>query len=185
MLSRSHQPPEIVVAPGPPARPVRAPVRGPIRLSASRRAAVYVVFAATWLTGGLWLLFHYFLTSQGEFGPEPHPLEPSWLRLHGAAAFAALWTLGLLWGVHIVNAWQARRRRWSGGALFGVGAVLIVTGWLLYYAGDDGLRSVASIAHWGLGLAAPALFLFHRFLARDGAGAKPAASRGRTPTGDN
>jgi hypothetical protein len=96
-----------------------------------------------------------------------------------------LWVFGLLWGVHMVNAWQARRRRWSGGALFGLGAVLIATGWLLYYAGDDGLRSVASFGHWGLGLAAPALFLFHRFFARDRAGAKPAASRSRTQTGDN
>lgn len=142
-------------------------VRGPIRLPAPRRIGVYVVSAAVWMTGLLWLVFHYFLQRDGEFGREPNPLEPWWLKLHGAAAFGALWIFGLLWGVHVLNGWSAGRRRWSGGALFAAFALLIVSGYLLYYAGDEGLRDVVGVAHWVIGLGAPAAFIWHRYFARE------------------
>jgi hypothetical protein len=168
MLSRSRPPAEAVrIVHGEPPRAAAAPVRGPIRIAAPRRRAIYVVMAALWASGALWLVFHYFLQGQGEFGPEPSPLEPWWLKLHGAAAFAALWLFGLLWGVHVVNGWKARRRRWSGGALFGSALALIASGYLLYYAGGETLRAATSITHWALGLAAPALFLIHRYFARE------------------
>jgi hypothetical protein len=128
----------------------------------SRRWALYIISAGVWLSGGLWLLFHYFLVRQGEFGPTANPLEPWWLRLHGAFAFAAIWMFGLLWGVHITKTWPHRRRRWSGGILAGVFVFLIVSGYLLYYLGDDALRPIVSVFHWGIGLACPIFFLFHR-----------------------
>ncbi len=131
-------------------------------LGPARRWALYIVGAGVWLTGGLWLLYHYFLVRQGEFGPMANPLEPWWLKLHGAFAFAAIWLFGLLWGVHITKAWPHRHRRWSGGALTGVFLLLIVSGYLLYYIGDDKVRPVVSILHWGIGLACPLFLLFHR-----------------------
>jgi len=158
-----------------------AAVRGPIRLPASRRFAVYAVAAGVWVTGALWLVFHHFVRQPSPFGPEPSPLEPWWLRLHGAAAMAAVWIFGLLWGVHALNGWNARRRRWSGGVVFGLFLVLIATGWLLYYAGSEDLRSVGSLAHWVLGLAAPVAFLWHRFLAERSR--RPRAKR--TPSEDD
>jgi hypothetical protein len=131
-------------------------------LGPSRRWTLYIVGAGVWMTGGLWLLDHYFLVRQGEFGPTANPLEPWWLKLHGAFAFAAVWLFGLLWGVHITKTWPHKRRRWSGGVLTGVFALLIVSGYLLYYTGDDKVRPIVSIVHWGIGLACPVLFLFHR-----------------------
>ncbi len=111
-------------------------------------------------------MFHYFLVRQGEFGPTANPLEPWWLRLHGAFALAAIWMFGLLWGVHITKAWPHQRRRWSGGMLTGVFAFLIVSGYLLYYLGDDALRPIVSALHWGIGLACPAAFFLHRIRRR-------------------
>ena len=131
-------------------------------LSRPRRLALYIIGIGVWLSGGLWLLFHYFLVQQGEFGPTPHPLEPWWLKLHGAFAFATIWIFGLLWGVHVTRFWPSGRRRWSGGVMTGVLAWLIVSGYLLYYIGEDKARSVVSILHWGLGLACPVFFLWHR-----------------------
>ena len=52
----------------------------------------------------------YLLTKQGEFGPQSHPLEPWWLKLHGAFAFAFTWFFGLLWGTHVTVAWPRGRR---------------------------------------------------------------------------
>ena len=77
------------------------PHRSSVRLGRSRRLALYVVGCGVWTSGALWLLFHYLLVQQGEFGPKISTLEPWWLKLHGAFAFATLWIFGLLWGVHV------------------------------------------------------------------------------------
>jgi hypothetical protein len=140
--------------------------RTPLRLSRQRRYVVYVVGWGLWLSGVLWLLFHYFLMSKGDFGDTPHPLEPWWLRIHAALAFAALWSFGLVWGVHIVAGWHTRRQRVSGSAAVTVLGWLILTGYLLYYLTDDRWRNVSGIAHWSMGLAMPLLFAAHVVLGR-------------------
>lgn len=137
-----------------------------VRISRGWRWQTYIVGAGIWLSGGLWLLFHYFFVTQGEFGPAENPLTAWWLRLHGAFAFAALWIFGLLWGTHITVAWPRQRRRRSGVALVGLLLFLIVSGYLLYYVGDDKVRPVISVLHWAVGLAAPAFFLAHRLRSR-------------------
>lgn len=139
-----------------------ASVRKAGTLGHSGRWALYIISIGAWLTGGLWLLFHYFFVKQGEFGPTENPLDPWWLRLHGAFAFAAVWIFGLLWGVHITKTWPHKRRRWSGAALTSVFALLILSGYLLYYIGDDRARPLVSILHWGVGLVCPVFLLLHR-----------------------
>lgn len=143
---------------------LRASARGPVKLSRHRRLWVYVILLGLWLSGAAWLVLHDFLRSKGEFGLESNPAEPWMLKAHGAFAFATLWLLGLLWGVHVLNGWHAGRRRWSGGLLLGAMIVLGASGYLLYYAGDDRLRGAISLAHWIVGLGAPGLFLLHRLI---------------------
>ncbi len=41
---------------------------------------------------------------------------------------------------------------------------MILTGYLLYYLGDEGGRAVVSAIHWVIGLAAPAVYLVHRLV---------------------
>lgn len=141
---------------------MKVKVKGPIRLGVGFRRALYAIALGVWATGGLWLLFHYFLRQQGQFGPQINPLEPWWLKLHGAFAFAALWVTGLLSAHHIGNGWASGRRRWSGVVMLGLCAALIATGYGLYYSGEESIRQIVSYAHWPLGLAAPILFLWHR-----------------------
>lgn len=136
--------------------------RRSVRFGSARLRAFYVIGAGVWLSGGLWLCFHYFLVKPGEFGPQSNPLEPWWLKLHGAFAFAATWFFGLLWGTRITVAWPSGRRRSSGSVLAGIILLLIVSGYLLYYVGDDTARSIVSIGHWGIGLVCPALYWAHR-----------------------
>ena len=135
----------------------------PPKLSRRRRLLVYGIAGAVWLTGALWVLLHYFFMRQGPFGSAPHPLEFWSLVTHGAAAFASLWMFGLLWGVHVPIGWRMRRRRWSGGAIFGFTVWLILSGYMLYYVGNDEVMSVVAILHWSFGLGAPIFFLLHRF----------------------
>lgn len=134
-----------------------------VLLGRPTRLALAIVGTGIWLSGGLWLVVHYWLMEQGEFGPRPNPWEPWWLTLHGGFAFTTVWLFGLLWGVHVTTAWPLSRRRMSGGGLVGLLVWLTASGHLLYYAGDDTVRSVVSVLHWGLGLGAPALYVVHRW----------------------
>jgi len=139
------------------------PKRQSVRLGRPRCLAVYVVGVGVWLSGGLWLLFHYFFLEQGEFGPKTNPLENWWLKLHGAFAIAAIWVFGLLWGAHVTQAWPLSRRRWSGSVMTCMLFWLTLSGYLLYYAGGETARSIISILHWSIGLACPIAFFWHRF----------------------
>ncbi|WP_266170064.1 hypothetical protein [Dyella subtropica] len=140
--------------------------RTPLRLSRRRRHMVYAIGWTLWLSGVLWLLFHYALMRKGEFGDTPHPLEPWWLRLHAAMAFATLWSFGLVWGVHIVAGWRTRRQRLSGGFSVALLVWLSATGYLLYYLTDDHWRGISAVAHWATGLAMPVLLAIHIMLGR-------------------
>ena len=136
----------------------------PIRLSSRTRLTLSLVGIGLWGSGGLWLIFHYFLRRPGPWGPEPHMLEPWWLRLHGLFAFATLWLIGLLCALHIARAWQSGRHRWSGSILFAWLLVLTLTGYLLIYAGEDGVWGLVSPSHWIAGLALPVAYGVHRLI---------------------
>jgi hypothetical protein len=134
-----------------------------VKLSAPLAAywPVYAVSAGIWLSGVLWLIFHYFLVRKTDFGPAPHPLEHWWLMAHGAMAFASLWLMGYLWATHIVRRWRLRRHRKTGGTLFATMMVLIVSGLLLYYPPSDDWHNVTAILHWVIGLAMPMALTAH------------------------
>ena len=137
-----------------------------LRLPHTLRLGLYAVSMGLWLSGALWLVYHYGLHQPGEFGLGTHPMEPWWLRLHGACAFAALWLFGFLWGVHIAPGWSRGRLRKSGGWMVGSLIFLTASGYLLYYLTDDQSRAVVSLLHWSAGLALPALFAVHRVAPR-------------------
>jgi hypothetical protein len=132
---------------------------------------VWPIVLGVWLSGALWLVFHDFLARSGEFGLTAHPLEQWWLRAHGAFAFASLWLLGFLSVAHVGGRWAWRRQRRSGLVLLGVYIWLVVTGYLLYYAGGDAFRAAVSLGHWTVGLVALVFLLLHRRIRR-GAGAR-------------
>jgi hypothetical protein len=160
---------------------VRPPVhtnRRSARLGGGTRLSLAIVGIGVWCSGAVWLVFHHWLVEPGEFGPQASPWEPWWLKWHGAFGFAAIWLFGLLWGAHVTAAWPLSRRRFSGAVLTGLLAWLVVSGYLLYYVGDDAVRSVVSGLHWGLGLAAPGAYAVHR-VAEPLARAAPGRSRRR------
>jgi hypothetical protein len=61
--------------------------------------------------------------------------------------------------------------RISGVALIAIVIALTLTGYGLYYASGDRLRQWVSVIHWGIGLAAAAILIWHivrgRSLRRD------------------
>ena len=114
-----------------------------------------------WLTGAAWLLLHYFGQQPGEFGPAMNPLEPWMMILHGLVVVPLLLGVGGMFVAHIPKGWAFTHQRIAGIALGLVLVVLTVSGYLLYYLGDEALRAASSLIHWAIGLALPAVFVWH------------------------
>jgi hypothetical protein len=149
-------------------------------LARAPRLGLYAVGLGLWLSGALWLLFHHFLPGAGPLGPAPHPLERWWLALHGAFGFVAIWTLGWLGSAHVGRGWATGRRRASGGVLIGLLCGLTLSAYLLYYAGDEQLRALASLLHWSVGLLCPIAFALHRWRRRKRRNSAPSERRRRS-----
>lgn len=133
----------------------------PIRLGRWHERSVYLSTGLLMVTGALWLVFHYFMRTPGEFGEQPHVLEYWWLRLHGATAMLSLMSVGSMLPVHVRRAWELRKNIATGLVMFAVLLVLIATGYALYYFAGGNSRSWISLVHWGLGLALPLALGWH------------------------
>ncbi len=132
-----------------------------IRLGFWHQTSVYSATALLVVSGAVWLVLHFFMVTQGEFGDTHHPLETWMLKLHGAAAMAGLIIYGSLLPLHIRRAWAVRRNIFLGIGLVVFMLLLTITGYLLYYAGGEDSRPVISAVHWIFGVVVPALLTWH------------------------
>lgn len=144
-----------------------------MRMPTWMRRWVFVSGAACLLTGVLWLLFHHFVRHEGAFGPEAHPLEHTWLTLHGGAAIFMTWVFGLIWLPHVRRGWQRKRNLVSGATMASSIIVLAASGWGLYYLGDELWRAVVSALHWSIGLAGGAWLPIHIWRGRRSVAPEP------------
>jgi hypothetical protein len=115
-----------------------------------QKRMLYLTTGLLWLTGTWWLL-------------RPAPL---WLKIHGAAAMAFLIIFGTLLIQHVPAGWRQGDQRPSGGFLLTVCSILIVSGWGLYYLGDESMRHWTSIIHSVFGVALPIVIFAHVWSAR-------------------
>lgn len=130
------------------------------RISLLQRRVLYAIALALFLSGLLWLLADWF-APVSDIDPLAMAIKLWALRLHGAAAMGILVAFGMLLPTHVLPGWALRRQLATGAGNVVSGAVLGATGWGLYYAGDEGLRSRLSGLHWMLGIAAAAVLVFH------------------------
>ncbi|MDP8986057.1 MAG: hypothetical protein M3N97_13690 [Pseudomonadota bacterium] len=138
----------------------------PARLSSRHQRWLYGVSGALLLSGLGWLVSHYMLAGNDlsvafEFGGLPHPAEPWWLRLHGAAMLGFLVVFGSLLPGHVVHGWRHRRNHRSGLFMLVTVSALTLTGYLLYYWAEESTRPWISAAHWVLGLGATLGLVLH------------------------
>jgi hypothetical protein len=116
------------------------------RLPRIQRWLVYASSALLVITGLAWAFVHYFGDAAG---------------LDSRAAMAALIVIGALLPHHVPGGWTAKLNRKSGVTTLVVASMLVLTGYLLYYTGDETYREFASYFHLGAGLAFAALLIFH------------------------
>jgi hypothetical protein len=133
---------------------VRAPT------SRRTRAAILTVCTLLWLTGVAWLIAHWFFPARNDFGVLPGPWEAPLMRLHGLIAVAAVFAFGWVGAGHILARWSAARNRISGLWLLACAALLVVSGYALYYS-TGGLHAAAAGVHEWLGLVAIFAALAH------------------------
>ena len=116
-------------------------------------------------TGLAWLALQYVARGPADtIGP--HPLAHPVLAVHGAIAMIALIAYGGVLASHVPRAWAVRRNRWTGGLIATVLAVSTITAWLLYYAGSEEMREIASACHWIVGLSVALVLPFHVLMGR-------------------
>jgi hypothetical protein len=165
--------------------PSHHPAGPRIELSARHERWLLALAIALFASGVGWLASHYLFAAPDEFGGSRDPLAPWWLKLHGAAAMGFLVVLGTLLPVHVRRAWQFRRNRRSGAIVLGVAAVLIVSGYALYYVGYEPLRPAITVVHWVLGLAGLPALVAHVILGRRWAESRRDGRERRRPRRDS
>ena len=99
--------------------------------------------------------------SESHFGPEVHPLEAWWLRLHGLMAMAALALGGSLAPNHMRPAWNRRKNMRSGVPMLALTVWLAASGYALYYFSTDDNAAWLPLLHWIAGLALPVILVVH------------------------
>ena len=150
-----------------------------IRLKHLQKYSLYAVLALLFLSGVMWAYWNY-LWSTGDFETSGKVWA---MKIHGAAAMAVLVLIGMLLNGHVRFAWRARRNRTNGSVFLGAFAVLIITGYGLYYAGGETLRAWTSWIHLAIGLVLPILLLIHIFLGRKTRPAVESSTRSRFASG--
>ena len=124
-------------------------------------------------SGLAWLALHYSLGAGAD--GLPHPAEAGLMKLHGAAAFAALFGGGLVAGHHIPATWRLAQRprhagqRRSGLALCGLFVLASASAYALYYFAPEAVRPALGWAHAGAGLALAGAGAWHGVRSRSSA----------------
>jgi hypothetical protein len=130
-------------------------------LPSAQRWLVYASSALLVITGLAWASLHYFGDAAGVDARAALPFNAFMMKVHGGAAMAALLGLGSLLPQHVPRGWSAKLNRKSGVATLAVASLLVLTGYLLYYSGDEFFRQLASYVHLGAGLAFAGSLVFH------------------------
>jgi hypothetical protein len=137
-------------------------------MSAWLRWLTYTSFGVLWLSGCVWLALHVFFQSAGDFGPAPHPWQPSLMVIHGVAAMVVTFLVGWIAGSHVTVHWKRRIKRVSGIALISLVALLALTGLGGYYLGSESLRNQTAFVHELAGVIVLIPALLHWFAKRRG-----------------
>ncbi len=134
--------------------------RNSIQLSRRHEWFAGLASGAVFATGAAWAWLHYFAALPNEFGGSS-PAQSWMLKAHGAAAVLVLVLVGTLLPMHVKFAWRAGRNLRTGLSLLGLFLFLSLTGYGLYYLGDERWRGWTSSAHLWVGLALPPIMILH------------------------
>ena len=127
-----------------------------MKLTFIQRFFTHLTFFILFLSGIIWLVLDL------NYSETWRIVRVYSLRFHGASSFGFLIVFGMVLSTHISFNWQVKRnRRVSGIILTALLAILILSGYLLYYLGNEEVRFFTSYLHWVLGVLCGVVFLIH------------------------
>jgi len=141
-----------------------------LKLRREHRWSIYSVGLALLISGFAWARLHH-LDEGGIAGDPWREFKPWLMKVHGFAALGFVLLLGTLLPVHVRHSWHARRNRANGTFFLSSVGILTLTGYALYYLGDEKLRALCSDVHFWLGAGIPLLLIWHIWSGRRATGA--------------
>ena len=137
-----------------------------IRLSKVHEYIIYLISVIVVISGFLWLYFDFFIRVETEFSLQVHPLQNTFLILHGSSSIIFLIALGSVLPIHIFKAWKTKNNRLSGGFFLLLFTILILTGIGLFYSAVEDNRRILSVLHWVIGILFPIFFVIHIYFGK-------------------
>jgi hypothetical protein len=131
-----------------------------LQLTRGHRLTLYCVSLILLFSGIAWAWIHQ-LDDTGHAGSALRQTNTYLIAVHGLAAMAFVLLLGTLLPGHVRRAWRARKNQRQGAFFLAAITALTLSGYALYYLGDEGWRKSASRFHLWLGLIAPVLLFWH------------------------
>jgi hypothetical protein len=151
-----------------------------LQLHRAHRLALYIVSLALLLSGLVWAWIQR-LDELGQASDSLVRAKTSLIAIHGFSAMAFVLLLGTLLVSHIRRAWLGRKNRPNGVFFLAAVSLLVLSGYGLYYVGNETVRAATSQFHLWLGAAAPALLFWHIWAGRKAAIEKRKAPANRSP----
>jgi hypothetical protein len=111
---------------------------------------LHVSVALTTITGIVFAVMKYFMTSPDEFAVANHPWQPYMLAAHVVIAPLLVFVLGWTFSNHMLPKLRFGdgTNRTSGLALMALLAPMVLSAYLLQIATNDNMRQAMAIAHW-------------------------------------
>jgi len=132
-----------------------------VKLPPLFRRSLYSVTALSWCSGIAFFIMLNWVTVEGDFGPEKHPLQFPLLQLHGACAFLMIMSFGAMLAAHLPASWKTKRSRNIGIALATLIGLQMIGAYGLYYLSNEDIRQWVSWFHLGLGVSLPGVLATH------------------------
>lgn len=116
-----------------------------------QRLFLYLTLSGLAVTGLAWMAIHY---ASGGFSGErrPYALLHQLMVYHGILGYVMAVATGIFLGQHVAAGWRAGRNRATGVSVMILLGVLMGTALVLYYSGNDAVRTLASWVHQMLGV---------------------------------
>ena len=131
-----------------------------LKLGKSGRALLYTSSLLLLGSGLTWTWIQR-LDLAGELTEALRQYKPWLLRIHGFAALAFAIQFGAILQGHVRRAWGPGHNRGNGILILALLSLLIVSGYSLYYLGDEAWRNALAQGHVWLGVASPLLMIWH------------------------
>ena len=130
------------------------------------KTQLFITLGVLYATGIIWLILHYLLVTESEYVAIQSPLEPLVMVIHGSMVPFFLMVVGALFPLHIERAWKSKKNIITGIIVLTVIAVLIGSGCLLYYCGNETLRKFSSLSHSIIGALVVPVFIAHIYFGK-------------------